>query len=218
MYRQFLEILQLYQREKKAYQEVYGQIVVLFKNSADLIDEFKQFLPDTSRDAKGAAATQPAARKCFLPFRNTSLTLIATPFQPMPVDTFPKRREPAVGSKGTLPGVQPLKKKQRTAVTSATRTQDNKLGTMEELEFFDKVKRAIGSRTTYNEFLKILNLFSQEIIDSKTLVERVTPFLERTPELLDWFKKFVKYEDDDFVCKPFLLFDTPHLYFRECSC
>ncbi len=100
-----------------------------------------------------------------------------------------------------LPGAQPVKKKQRTAVTSATRTADNKVGTMEELEFFDKVKRAIGNKTTYNEFLKILNLFSQEIIDSKTLVERVTPFLERTPELLDWFKKFVKYEDDDFVCK-----------------
>jgi paired amphipathic helix protein Sin3a len=70
---------------------------------------------------------------------------------------------------------------------------------MEELDFFEKVKKAINYKPTYNEFLKVLNLFSQEIIDAQTLVERVGPFLERSPELFEWFKRFVKYEEYDVV-------------------
>jgi paired amphipathic helix protein Sin3a len=75
-----------------------------------------------------------------------------------------------------------------------------KLTSAEELDFFDKCKRVIGNKTTYNEFLKILNLFTQEIIEAKVLIERVEPFLARSPELFDWFKRFVKYEDDDIIC------------------
>ncbi|KAJ3140366.1 Transcriptional regulatory protein sin3 [Physocladia obscura] len=72
-------------------------------------------------------------------------------------------------------------------------------GNIEELEWIDKCKRSIGNRTTYNEFLKVLNLFSNEIIDAKTLVERVEPFLAKSPELFTWFKKFVKYEEEQVV-------------------
>ena len=71
----------------------------------------------------------------------------------------------------------------------------------EELEFFERAKRAIGNKTTYNEFLKVLNLFSQELIDIKTLVERVEPFLCWQPDLYEWFKKFVKFEDDELIRK-----------------
>ncbi|KAJ1563673.1 Transcriptional regulatory protein sin3, partial [Cladochytrium tenue] len=68
--------------------------------------------------------------------------------------------------------------------------------TIEELEWIDRCKRTIGNKVTYNEFLKVLNLFSQEIIDAKTLVERVEPFLSKAPELFEWFKRFVKYEEN----------------------
>ncbi|KAG9284179.1 hypothetical protein G9A89_022953 [Geosiphon pyriformis] len=47
-YKQFLEILQTYQKEQKPIQEVYSQVQDLFKSAPDLLDEFKQFLPDTS--------------------------------------------------------------------------------------------------------------------------------------------------------------------------
>jgi paired amphipathic helix protein Sin3a len=62
----------------------------------------------------------------------------------------------------------------------------------------------MGNRTTYNEFLKILNLFSQELIDAKTLVDRVEPFLVKGPELFDWFKKFVRFEEEDIICNYFV--------------
>ncbi|OUM63674.1 hypothetical protein PIROE2DRAFT_26190, partial [Piromyces sp. E2] len=45
IYKQFLEILQTYQKEQRPIGEVYSQVKVLFKNAEDLLDEFKQFLP-----------------------------------------------------------------------------------------------------------------------------------------------------------------------------
>lgn len=68
----------------------------------------------------------------------------------------------------------------------------------EELEFFDKCKRFMP-KPTYQEFLKLLNLFSQEVIDTKTLVDRAEPFLARSPELYEWLKNLVKYEDLDII-------------------
>jgi paired amphipathic helix protein Sin3a len=47
-YKQFLEILQTYQKEQKPIQEVYAQVQVLFNGANDLLAEFKQFLPDTT--------------------------------------------------------------------------------------------------------------------------------------------------------------------------
>ena len=46
VYKQFLEILQQYQKEGKPLQEVYSQVQVLFQDAADLLAEFKQFLPE----------------------------------------------------------------------------------------------------------------------------------------------------------------------------
>lgn len=53
-YKQFLEILQTYQKEQKPIQEVYAQVQDLFNGAADLLDEFKQFLPETSGAGGGA--------------------------------------------------------------------------------------------------------------------------------------------------------------------
>ena len=65
-YKQFLEILQTYQRDGRAITEVspstslsfislmfqvYEQVSALFASAPDLIGEFKQFLPDDSRDS-----------------------------------------------------------------------------------------------------------------------------------------------------------------------
>lgn len=93
-------------------------------------------------------------------------------------------------------------------------TKPNQRGTREEMEFFEKVKRSIGNMTTYNEFLKILNLFSQEIVDSKALIARVEPFIGKSPDLFNWFKKFVKYEDNDVIYN--IPADRPDLDLKAC--
>eukprot|EP00158_Paraphelidium_tribonemae_P008489 Partr_v1_DN28590_c0_g1_i1_m73034 putative Paired AMPhipathic helix protein len=67
----------------------------------------------------------------------------------------------------------------------------------EEFDFFEKVKKVLGNKTSYSEFLKVLNLFNQDIIDIKLLVEKVDPFLSKSPDLYDWFKGYIKYNDVD---------------------
>ncbi|KEY68337.1 hypothetical protein S7711_01116 [Stachybotrys chartarum IBT 7711] len=52
IYKQFLEILQTYQREQKPIQDVYSQVTTLFNSAPDLLEDFKQFLPETAGQAK----------------------------------------------------------------------------------------------------------------------------------------------------------------------
>ena len=48
IYKQFLEILQTYQRESKPIQDVYAQVTGLFSSAPDLLEDFKQFLPESA--------------------------------------------------------------------------------------------------------------------------------------------------------------------------
>ena len=73
----------------------------------------------------------------------------------------------------------------------------NQYGAAEEFDFFERVKKTLGNKTTYTEFLKVLNLFNQDIIDPKILVDRVQPFLSRSPDLFEWFKAYVHVDDSD---------------------
>ena len=57
IYKQFLEILQTYQREQKPIQEVYAQVTTLFNTAPDLLEDFKQFLPES------ASQTRPAGQR-----------------------------------------------------------------------------------------------------------------------------------------------------------
>jgi paired amphipathic helix protein Sin3a len=50
-----LEILQTYQRESKPIQDVYAQVTQLFNTAPDLLEDFKQFLPESAAQAKAAA-------------------------------------------------------------------------------------------------------------------------------------------------------------------
>ena len=62
IYKQFLEILQTYQRESKPIQDVYSQVTHLFISAPDLLEDFKQFLPETAAHAKAAASARAATQ------------------------------------------------------------------------------------------------------------------------------------------------------------
>ena len=59
-------------------------------------------------------------------------------------------------------------------------------------QFFPRVKRTLDSRETYNEFLSLVNLFTQDIIDTGRLVRDSRNFLgdgelmAQWREILDW--------------------------------
>ncbi|KAJ3071498.1 Transcriptional regulatory protein sin3 [Podochytrium sp. JEL0797] len=274
-YKQFLEILQTYQKESKPIQEVYAQVQVLFKGAPDLLDEFKHFLPEvqsignkgpppppqqqqqprsgpavgiwTGNDVRRGSGSglPPAAQisKKLGKRPSASATTYNTssqqPQQPYPPPTGGPSNQHPLPMSGMHPSLQPQqpvplvkKRKYETNRGGAPPTggytpsgpqlpgpgssttplpgdsgpqhtypppPSGPNGNVEELEWIDRCKRSIGNKATYNEFLKVLNLFSNEIIDAKTLVERVEPFLQKSPDLFQWFKKFVKYEEEQVV-------------------
>ncbi|TPX30813.1 hypothetical protein SmJEL517_g05719 [Synchytrium microbalum] len=233
-YKQFLEVLQTYQKEQKPIQEVYAQVRVLFGGAPDLLDEFKQFLPDhssqqnqgnrgmmnLSNTATGLSGSQ-AARKSQLGLSGTtgansasasaaaaaaaakkqSLKRPAPQAQPSPSYTpMPMTNAPSV----------PPKKKSKLAGT-----QREKPSMMEEMEFFDKVKKHIGNKTNYAEFLKILNLYSQEILDASTLVEKIKPFLEGQSDLMEWFRRFVRIDDAEAITHYTYATERRHIELRD---
>jgi paired amphipathic helix protein Sin3a len=71
--------------------------------------------------------------------------------------------------------------------------------TADEVSFFERVKKNMNNKATFNEFLKLINMYTQDIIDRNTLVQRVEPFLAGTPDQFGWFKSLVKYTGQDEV-------------------
>ena len=68
IYKQFLEILQTYQRESRPIQDVYAQVTQLFNAAPDLLEDFKQFLPDPA--AQGRSQTSIARLSDDAPISN----------------------------------------------------------------------------------------------------------------------------------------------------
>jgi paired amphipathic helix protein Sin3a len=68
---------------------------------------------------------------------------------------------------------------------------------VEEIAFFDRVKKFIGNKQTMNEFLKLCNLFSQDLIDKNILVNKASSFIGGNPDLFSWFKRWVGYDGRD---------------------
>lgn len=70
IYKQFLEILQTYQRESKPIQDVYAQVTQLFNTAPDLLEDFKQFLPESAAHAKQQAAQAARLAEESIPVSN----------------------------------------------------------------------------------------------------------------------------------------------------
>lgn len=59
-YKKFLEILQTYQKDQKPIGQVYAEVKVLFDGSDELLDEFKQFLPEPNKQRKKRMGNVPS--------------------------------------------------------------------------------------------------------------------------------------------------------------
>lgn len=64
----------------------------------------------------------------------------------------------------------------------------------DELLFFERAKRTLESKDTYEEFLKLLTLYSKDIIDAKTLVDLSQVFLG-DGDLLAQFKDVLHIDE-----------------------
>lgn len=66
---------------------------------------------------------------------------------------------------------------------------------LEERHFFDRVTEWIDDKFTYYEFLKLLNLYTQDLIDLPTLVSRAWLFIGNAPDLWADFREIVGWRD-----------------------
>uniref|UniRef100_A0A8C4IKX1 Paired amphipathic helix protein Sin3a n=1 Tax=Dicentrarchus labrax TaxID=13489 RepID=A0A8C4IKX1_DICLA len=58
-----------------------------------------------------------------------------------------------------------------------------------------QVRKALRSAEAYDNFLRCLFIFNQEVISRAELVQLVLPFLGKFPELFNWFKNFLGYRE-----------------------
>lgn len=104
-YKVFLEILQTYQKEQRPIQEVYAQVTTLFASAPDLLDEFKQFLPENSSGP--SALGGPAGG--FAPPMDKRSASAALPGQPKKKP----RTTPAAGASSLTAAAQGQEDKRR---------------------------------------------------------------------------------------------------------
>lgn len=68
---------------------------------------------------------------------------------------------------------------------------------LEEVELFDRIRKYIGNKPSYEEFLKTLNLYTTQVIDLDTLIVQVQSFIGNNKDLFEWFKFTVGYDSKD---------------------
>uniref|UniRef100_A0A7N8X618 Paired amphipathic helix protein Sin3b n=1 Tax=Mastacembelus armatus TaxID=205130 RepID=A0A7N8X618_9TELE len=183
IYRAFLEILHTYQKEQLEVKEsrgsrgssgmtedeVFSKVASLFKGQEDLLAEFGQFLPDAKRSLVSETSRQPEEEDTITKQNK-------------------KRPRPIL-----LQHMSPLLKKKMKY--SCTKDQSfasvSKHGVLREFSFFDKVRRLFKSQEVYENFLRCIALFNQEVVSAAELLQLVTPFLGKFPELYTQFKSFL---------------------------
>lgn len=68
---------------------------------------------------------------------------------------------------------------------------------MDELAFFDRVRKHLANKSQYTEFLKLVNLYTQDLCSPQWLAFRVQSFIGNNPDLYNYFKNFVGAEPED---------------------
>ncbi|XP_069364151.1 paired amphipathic helix protein Sin3a [Maniola hyperantus] len=115
------------------------------------------------------------------------------------------KRSPSFGSSTQIAasGAPPIKKPRSAVVPSPAPIQPPpalrdvsyadaaKLATAHDYKFFDKARKELRPQHVYDNFLRCLMLFTNEIISSSELLCVTSPFLCRHPELQKWLQDFV---------------------------
>ncbi|XP_069480652.1 paired amphipathic helix protein Sin3a isoform X1 [Ambystoma mexicanum] len=215
IYKAFLEILHTYQKEQRnakeaggnytpalTEQEVYAQVARLFKNQEDLLSEFGQFLPDANSSVFVNKLLSKTTAEKVESVRNDHGGTVKKPQlnnkQQRPNQNgCPIRRH---SGSGVTP---PVKKKPKLPGMKDPNVADaGKHGVGTESLFFDKVRKALHSAEAYENFLRCLVIFNQEVISRGELVQLVSAFLGKFPELFTWFKTFLGYKESSHI-EPF---------------
>lgn len=109
----------------------------------------------------------------------------------------PKKRAKIEQSKPSAPELPPVSPTLVPSLPRPLPPSDASINCTDEFAFFDRAKKHLANKQTYNEFLKIINLFTQDMIDKNLLVHKAFSFLGSNPELMSWFKEYISYDGRD---------------------
>ncbi|XP_076811562.1 paired amphipathic helix protein Sin3a-like isoform X2 [Clavelina lepadiformis] len=213
IYKAFLEILHKYQKEQRnvkdsngAYtpslseSEVYAQVARLFQNDEDLLREFGQFLPDAG-GAVGASmnvghtSSSPSSSVKTDSVVNDHSSTTKKTLSHQSAKPHRSSSHQSIKRAGQTPHLSASKRVKSCSLKDVSLMEASKHGTLGEFAFFDKVRRALQSQDAYDNFLRCLLLYNNEVVGKAELVQLVQPFLMKFSELFMWFKQFLGYKD-----------------------
>ena len=196
-YRSFLSLLHSFHRDQRGIKEVYLQVQQLFRNEPDLLEEFALFLPDnSSNNAPSSTATSRSIPNSMLPPVGRFPSNAAVGPSASSRQGFPQQAT-GVSQKRSSGGVQLPQQQAEKPKRARAHEMYNVSKTTDETEFFEKVKKYLGSRQVYADFLKCLSLFSQDILKLPDLISMVHGFIGGNDELFSWFKRYINFKDSD---------------------
>ncbi|KAG7265334.1 LOW QUALITY PROTEIN: hypothetical protein CRUP_014370 [Coryphaenoides rupestris] len=177
IYKAFLEILHTYQKEQRNAKEAGGNYTPALTEQ----EVYAQLLSKTTAEKAESVRNDHGGTAKKIQLNNKQ----RTPNQ----NGCQIRRHPATTT-------APVKKKPKLMNLKDSSTADaSNHGAGTESLFFDKVRKALRSAEVYDNFLRCLVLFNQEVISRAELVQLVLPFLGKFPELFNWFKNFLGYRE-----------------------
>ncbi|KAJ3857305.1 hypothetical protein EV368DRAFT_71125 [Lentinula lateritia] len=242
-YKQFLDILQAYQKEQRHLQDsqVYVQVQILFKDAPDLLAEFKDFLPEitggiphpgnamlpppsgagpssqpwSNPNDSAPVSPEKVSKKPVAPgVKRKKRVMEKEPTPAPPSKPAPSRaKKPKVAHKGdpgspsfssfplpksphtsnSAPSLPPILQHSQVPSTPSFVPAPPIPTTPSKLMFFDRLKKTLENREIYEEFLKLLGLYSKDIINVKTLISRAAVFLGEG-DLMGEFKEVLGYD------------------------
>ena len=261
-----MEILQTYQRESRPIQDVYAQVTQLFNSAPDLLEDFKQFLPDPSAQKAQATTSRmnDDIQTSNVRSDETYMRNMPSATQTPKADKMPpighfgppsvtkeskKRRAPgasttvgsgmaqdAPASKITnLQGGSAAKVRNHThrrvskkllrdmqrSKTSATKAATIEIPTpspslvpelprpmppsasklnLDATPVIERIKKYLGNKQAWLEFLKLVKMYTDRIIDKQTLVSRIDDgFIGGNTELSSSFKRIIELSTGDII-------------------
>ncbi|OQR96732.1 paired amphipathic helix protein Sin3 [Thraustotheca clavata] len=208
-YKSFLEILHTYQKEQGSIKQVLDQVSYLFRDHPDLLKEFTYFLPDAVQDAARirlhTAAERAQARQLKLQMsggKDKSFKGKKSGKDKMPPSPERKKLDDKLKGKDGKEllrernkATYALKRKQggkgdakdRRELLSVSSTIIDK----EEWSIFEKIKKCLPSRDNWREFLKCLELYSQEIVGRDDMIVLVKNLLGRHTDVVEEFTQLL---------------------------
>ncbi|XP_044903802.1 paired amphipathic helix protein Sin3b isoform X2 [Felis catus] len=164
-------------------EEVFTEVANLFRGQEDLLSEFGQFLPE-------------AKRSLFTGNGPCEMNSVQKSEHEKNLEHSKKRSRPSL----LRPVSAPAKKKMKLRGTKdLSIAAVGKYGTLQEFSFFDKVRRVLKSQEVYENFLRCIALFNQELVSGSELLQLVSPFLGKFPELFAQFKSFLGVKELSFA-------------------